>query len=204
MAASIQPAERAALRRLDQQFDAIRAMPAPVPPALRHQKSVEELGVGGYLRVAGELYTVTEVNVYRERGGHWTELALFGLTTGETRSLEWEKDDEIEISFNGSSRSLRELGVGSDRIEEMADDEAGHIDVDGRRFHYDDDYGAHFCRGGTGEPVPVYFYDFETRDERFVLSVEEWGSAQDGYEYEAYVAEYMEPEEIEILVTGGG
>jgi hypothetical protein len=191
--------QRAALRRLDRQFDAIRAMPEPIASRERYRHGIEEVGTGDYLRVSGELHRVELVSEYREKSSRWHELELFGLESGTPCYVEWEKDDEIEVSVNGPELSLGDIGVTADQIEEMSDEESGSISYDGRTYHYDDDYGATFHRDGEGEGEAVHFYDFETRDERFCLAVEEWGSASEGYEYAAFVAEYVGPDAVEVV-----
>ena len=191
--------QRAALRQLDRQFDAIRAMPDPIPARERYRHTIEDVVVGAYLRVGREIHRIESANLYREKGSQWTELELLGLESGETVWVEWEKDDEVEVSVSGRELSLSDLGVSSDQVEEMSEAESGRISFEGKSFHYDDDYGAQFHRDGGDASEPVYFYDFETPDERFCLSVEEWGSAADGYEYVAFVSEYIEPDTIEIV-----
>lgn len=196
--------QRAALRRLDRQFDAIRAMPEPIASRERYRHGIEEVGTGDYLRVSGELHRVELVSEYREKSSRWHELELFGLESGTPCYVEWEKDDEIEVSVNGPELSLGDIGVTADQIEEMSDEETGSISYDGRTYHYDDDYGAVYLRGGSsgdGTEEKVYFYDFETRDERYCLAVEEWGDASTGYEYVAFVSEYVEPETIEVVAV---
>jgi len=195
---------RAALKTIDRQFDAVRAMPKPIPVNERYRSGIEEVKAGGYLRIAGEVHRVVEINLYREKKSGWHELELFGLYTGETLFVEWERDDEIEVSLNGPSMSLREIGHTADQIEEMSDEEEGTIRHGGRTYFYDDDYKAKYFRGGAGDGEKVYFYDFETQDERYSLSVEEWGDKESGYEYEVFVSEYIEPDSIEVLVTGSG
>lgn len=194
------PEQRTALRRIDRQFDAVRAMPEPIPLRERYRSGIEDIGVGAYLRCAGQLFRVESISQYREKNESWSELEIFSLTTGESTYMEWEKDDEVEVSLNGPEHSLSDLGVTSDQVEDMSDAEEGEISFEGRTYRYDDDYGATYFRepGATGEPV--YFYDFETRDEKYCLTVEEWGSASEGYEYSAFVSEYIEPETIEVLV----
>ena len=61
---------------------------------------------------------------------------------------------------------------------------------------------ATYHRDGGTEGERVYFYDFETKDEQWGLSVEEWGSKQDGFEYQAYVSEYLPADAVEVLVVG--
>lgn len=195
--------QRAALRRIDRQFEAIRSMPRPIPGAERYRHGIEDVKVGGYLRAGGEAHRVVEISEYREKKNRWFELELFGLESGQTRTLEWEKDDEVEVTLNGPSMSLRELDVTADQIEEMSDEEEGTLQHQGRSFHYDDDYAASYHRGGVGEGERLHIYDFETRDERWCLTIEEWGSEDESYEYEAYLCEYLEPDQIEVLVLRG-
>ena len=194
------PEQRTALRRIDRQFDAVRGMPEPIPPRERYRHGIQDLATGSYLRCKGQLYQVVGISEYREKNEKWAELECFSLTSGETTTFEWEQDDEIEISINGPGMSLAEVGVSADQVEEMSDEEEGKISFDGRTYHYDDDYGATYFRGGSSEGEKVYFYDFETKDEKFCLSVEEWGDESAGYEYKAFVSEYLEPDAIEVVV----
>ena len=200
------PEVRAALKAIDLQFDAVRAMPAPVPAGERHRLGITDVYAGGYIRVAGQLFRVIERSRYREKHSSWFELELLGLSTGETLYLEWEVDDEVQVSLNGPPLSLPAIGHSADEIEEMSDAEDGEIEYAGRTYLYDDDYGARYLRGdpaaGAGEGESVYFYDFETRDERYCLCVEEWGDQDSGYEYQVYVSEYIDPHSIEVLVSG--
>jgi len=198
----VNPDQRGALRRLDRQFDAIRAMPEPIAPRDRYRHGIEDVRAGAYLRVAGEIHRVESVSEYRDKSSRWHELELLGLECGESRYVEWEKDDEIEISVNGPELSLADVGVSADDVEEMSEEEEGQITFEGRTYHYDDDYGATYHRSGSSEGEKVYFYDFETSDERYCLTIEEWGDQQQGYEYAAFVSEYLEPDAIEVVSLG--
>ena len=92
--------ERAALRRIETQFDAIRAMPTPIAPHERHRVTIEDVKEGGYVRVAGELHRVVQLSRYEEKKSRWYELELLGLQSGEKLYVEWERDDEVEVSVN--------------------------------------------------------------------------------------------------------
>ena len=189
-------------RRLDRQFDAVRSMPPPVSPVERYRIGVEDLRRGGYFRIREVVYRVEAVSEYREKKECWHELECLAIQSGTTVFIEWEKDDEVEVSLNGPPLPLRELGVTPDQIEAMSDEERGSIRHGGKAFHYDDDYAATYHRDGGTEGERVYFYDFETKDEQWGLSVEEWGSKQDGFEYQAYVSEYLPADAVEVLVVG--
>ncbi len=196
------PGERAALRRIDLQFEAVRAMPRPIPSAERYRHSIDEVGKGGYIRVAGQIHRVAEVSHYQQKKSRFYELELFGLTTGEKRYIEWEKDDAVEVCFIQPVISLRELGLSADDIEAMSDKEEGTISHNGKTYRYEDDYQALYHRGGTGDGERVYMYEFETADERWSLTVEEWGDKEGGYEYEVYIGEDLDPDVVEVLVVG--
>ena len=194
--------DQARLRSLDRQFEAVRRLVDPIPPRERYRARIESLRAGGFLRVRGKTFCVQIVHEYREKRSKWFELELFCIDDGATVMLEWEKDDEVELSLSGPRIDLRALRVTPDEVEAMSEAEEGRIRFEGRTYHYDDDYKATFHRDGAGDGERVYFYDFETSDERYCLSVEEWGSAEDGYEYEAYVSEYLEEDALEILRLG--
>ncbi len=198
------PELRAALRSIDKQFDVVRAMPEPIASADRYRHGIENIGSGGYLCLKGQVYRVEELSHYREKKSRWYELEIFSVHSGETRFLEWERDDEVEVAFNDPPVSLRQLGKTSDEIEAMSEAEKGQIDFAGRSYHYDDDYGATYHRAGGEQGEKVYFYDFETSDERYCLTIEEWGDESEGYSYDVYPSEYIEPDEIEVLVVGQG
>jgi hypothetical protein len=198
------PQVRAALRSLDLQFDAVRAMPEPIASTERYRHGIEQVGNGAYIRLKGRVYRVQEVSEYREKRSRWYGLELFGIGNGEVRYLEWEKDDKVEVSFSDPPHSLRDIGKTSDEIEAMSEEERGRIDFGGHSYYYDDDYGATYHRGGREDSEKLYLYEFETEDGRYGLTVEEWGDDGDGFEYEVYTSESIDPDEIEILVVGEG
>ena len=191
-------------RQLDRQFDAVRSMPPPIEASARYRHGIEDLKPGGYFRLRGIVYNVEAVSEYREKKERWYELECLSIQRGETVYFEWERDDEVEISLNGAQISLVDLDVTPDQVEEMSNRERGSIEYRSQTFHYDDDYGATYHRDGQTDSEKVYFYDFETQDEKWCLSVEEWGSEQDGYEYQAYVSESVSADEVEVLVVGAG
>lgn len=189
-------------RQLDRQFAAVRAMPPPIPRSDRYRHGVEELRKGAYFRIRNVVYRVEAVSEYREKKETWQELECLAIQTGETVFIEWERDDEVEVSLNGPELSLRDLGVDAARVESISDEERGSIRYAGKTFHYDDDYAATYHREGAVEGQKVYFYDFETEDEKWGLAVEEWGNEPDGFEYQAFMCEYLSDDDIEVLVAG--
>ncbi len=198
------PELRSAIKSLDRQFAAARAMPKPVPDAERYRLGITDVKKGGYIRVAGEVQLVVEMSRYREKAHSWFELELFGLVSGKTLHLECERNDVVEVSLSALSFSLRVFGVTADEVEEMSDNDEGSIRHEGRVYLYEDDYRASFHRGDGPKGEPVYVYEFESDDQRYALTVEEWGGEDEGYEYEVSISENIDSESIEVLVVGDG
>ncbi len=201
-------------RRLDEQFDAVRRMPPPLPPDERHRHVVSDVAEGGYLRFEGHTYLAREVSRYAGLDGstgreswEWFELKLFRLEDSETIYMEWEEDDELEIYLATDKLAFRDLEDDEgEPIDETDLDRivAGSrvIVCDGTAFDYRNDYPARFYRGGKkGRPQDAYFYDFATPGgER--LTVEEWTTG--GREsYEIYLSRELSPRAVEVLSTGG-
>ncbi len=198
------PKLRATLRNIDRRFEVVRAMPELIAEGERHRHTIDQAGHHAYLKFAGDTWRVEEVSHYQDKKSRWWELELFALKSGSTRYLEWERDDGIEVSFNGPRFSLRTLGVTADQVEAMSEGDEGTLTHDGRSFEYDDDYPATYHKAGAADGDKVHFYDFETVDERHCLTVEEWGDVDEGYNYEVYSSEYLDPDSIEVLCSGKG
>ncbi len=197
------PEERAALRRIDRQFDAIRSMPRPIPASERHRHRLEEVKRGGYLRVAGQIHRVADRSPSRGGRSRGHTLELFGLETGDTTWLDWQRDGGIAVRWTARKLELRDLGVSAADVVAMSDAERGSIALEGRRYRYVGDYALRSGSGeGEGDGNP-YCYAFETQDGRFGLSIEERGDAAQGYAYEARLSERLDPEAVEVLVLWG-
>ncbi len=183
----------------------------------RHATTIDKVGVGGVIRLGGEVFVVQKTATYVEidektdKDGDYTvtELVLLSLKTGETRYLEWSIDDEIEISFTERKLSTAELN------RELRDDEGNAFDVDedidecanngwgirlnGRTYHYDDDYSVRYA-ASDGRSGKVTMYEFGD-DSVGWLTIEAW-KGNSGWEYEGYLSKTISNNAIEVLSVG--
>ncbi len=197
----LQPAERA---RYDEQFAAIRGMPPPIPASERYRATIEEVGIGGYLRFADKAYLVKGMNAYEREGARWPELILYCLNDGETRYLEWEKEDEIAIYVSRETLSFAKVGLrGKEHLWEISEAEAGAVSYDGARFRYHEDSAVTFYRDSGETGTPFHQYLFKNDERRAYVSVEEWGDDEEGYEHNVILSAYLDPRSVEVLVQKG-
>ena len=202
---------------LARQFDSIRHL-SPENLILKKDRwnhTIKDIKQSGFLCYDGRTYLVKEVGSYQEfdekyikgSGRPWFELKLFCIDTGAIVNLEWEEDDEIEVSM-----TLRELrfsdlrddegkSIDEDDLDQTAEDKEG-IFFDGKEFEYKDDYPAKYYRNGVMEGGDkVYMYEFESLDGT-CLTIEEWQSGGKE-EYKIYLSSQIDVNNIEILSLGG-
>jgi hypothetical protein len=200
MADLLQPELR---RRYDEQFAAIRKLVDPIPAAKRFQRSIEDVGPGGYIRFENKSFRVESMNKYEREGFRWPELVLFCLQDGETSYLEWEKEDEVSIFVTRRKLTFAEAGLrNKERLWEIAEAEEGEARWQNRVFEYHEDSPVTFFRDGKGEGTPFHQYLFAADGRKAFIAVEEWGDEDEGYEHSLAFTEYLNPRAIEVLATG--
>lgn len=185
-------------------LDRIRQMPKFLPELERVTLTVESVQKGGYVKVDGVIYQVTAKHRYyetwKEKGKvkscEWFELELESIRTGEKTYLEYERDDELELSMWQKDISLRRIGVTRSQLDEFDDEEEGDFRFDGRNYEYDDSGEATFYRNCTGEGENFYYWDFEDSSGHNFIGCEKWGDGS----YNACVGH--EPRRVEVLHTG--
>jgi len=190
-------------RRYDEQFAAIRKMPAPIAPEKRFEHSIEDVRPGDYIRFEGRSYRVDGTNEYLREGYRWPELVLYRLNDGSTQYLEWEKEDEISVFVTRRKLTFAEAGLQSkERLWEISEDEEGEARLGGRVFEYHEDSGVKFFRDGKGDGEPFHQYLFAEDGGEAFVAVEEWGDDDEGYEHSLVLSEYLDPRKIEVLARG--
>jgi len=208
----------AAIRRsFSQRFDTIRQLSAKmlVPEEDRWKLSIKALVVGGFLRFEDKTWTVQRAGNYFEfsdnfkqkKKYNWNEIRLFCIETGETKNIEWEIDDEIEITITTHELDFRALRddegeeIDEDDLDEMSDKQWSIFFQD-KEFRYDDDYAAKYYRDFVIEDgEKVYLYDFKSDDNR-IITIEEWDSGSGKESYEIYISRIASADEFEILAKG--
>ena len=201
MPSLLQPAERA---RYDEQFAAIRRMPAPIPPSDRYQASIEEVGVGGYIHFEGNSYVVQGINIYERHGVRWPELSLFRLNDGKTQYLEWEKEDEVSVYVSRESLTFDRVGLrGKEDLWQIAKAERGDVRYSGAKFRFHEDSAVMFFRDGGPEGKSFHQYLFANNQRREFVCIEEWGDEDAGYEHNVILSGYLDPKAIQVIVRAG-
>lgn len=154
---------------------------------------IEEVKKGSVIMIDQMTFFVDDVyhNSYKKES--WKELQLFNLLTGETRYLEVSKDDRIELCLTEKTLKMSVLPVRILDIEDMAEEEEGEFNFNGKTFYYEDDYEFNFQREGSDKSEKVYLYEFESEDETY-LSVEDW----DG-DLEVHISRDLSLSRVKIL-----
>lgn len=180
--------------------------------------SISDLQAGGYLDLNGGTYRVERIFRYldvkwssfkKRKADYWvTELELFNVLTGEKKYLEWEVDDELEISETLSEVRLSQIlakgqPVTRRHLEAIAEEESGAVTVSGTEYHYSEDetWAALFYREADSEPLPVRMYEFESRKGEG-LTVEMWEEEEDRPEREAFLSHSVSPHSVVVLQAG--
>lgn len=205
-------------RSFDKRFAAIQSI-APggiVSEKERYKLTIKDVMVGGVIRFGNKTFLVKETGLYNETDESYQkkkkyrffELKLFCLETGEIVNIEWEEDDEIEISLTTGTLEFCDLrddegkDIDEDDLDQIVDDEDS-VYVNGREFRYSDDYAALYYRNQlSADPEKVYFYEFKVSDGT-ELTIEEWVVGPDKEEYQLYYSRQMDPSEIEVIHCGG-
>jgi len=194
-------------------LEAIRGL-KPIPEADRSKYSIKDLKVGGYFSFRNQNWQVLSISRYLGVGWddferpkpskeEWTyELAILSLKTGETRYIEYSEDDGLEIYFTEKEIKINQLGVSRADVEEIADEEEGTIDFDGKSFEYSDDdsdAALYFKNQGDKEGDAVRFYEFVSGSES--LTIEAWSDDASDVrpDREAYISSEVSSSDIGIL-----
>lgn len=205
---------------IQQRLNAIRGL-QPLDEVQCSALDIKAVKQGGYFDLNGETYRVETLSQYldvkwknfkKRSEDYWvTELKLFSLNTGKTVYLEWEEDDELEISQTNQEIKLRDIRfdgkpITHDAIAFIEDEEYGEVQVNGKTYHYSDDdtwAGLFYGDSDKEEGVPVRFYEFESDDGDY-LTIELWQqSAKERPEREAFLSHSVNHRSINILQTTG-
>jgi len=208
------PLDNALKRSYSKKFDAIRQL-APemlIPEDEQWKASIQDLNVGGFLRYQKKTWIVERAGKYNEfsedfknkKKYNWTELRLFCIETGETINIEWEIDDDIEISVTLKEIKFRDLkdekggDIDEDDLDEICE-KGWEIFYHGKRFKYDDDYASKYYRDFAEEnDEKLYVYDFLASNNE-MISIEEWGSGSGDETYEIFISRSAAEDEFEVL-----
>lgn len=141
---------------------------------------LENVTKGGVLHLTGigpnmEDFDVNIIgrHIYREGESTWYELE--GDKGDSKVWIEFEEDDELEISIKLKDLKLRELGISKSDLEKMDDHEEGDFTYEGEKYYYEDSDRAVFYRNGIEENAEKFYYwDFENDKGDKYISAESW------------------------------
>lgn len=166
---------------------------------------LENVDVGGVLHVSlmEEPYldyklVITGKNKYQEGKYQWFEIV--GDNGGERVSIEYERDDELEVSLQIERPKLRELSITKDDLAHFDDEEDGSFSYKGITFYYEDSGEAVFYRNcDPGDTEKCYYWDFESKDGKHLIGCEMWSDGSVEVTYSISVKETN----IEVLSLKG-
>ena len=205
---------------VQERLTAIRGL-NPAPVAERKTFDIRNLKNGGYVDWDDQTWLVQNVYLYldvkwkdfsKRKKDYWvTELELVSLNTGKVRFVEWEYDDELEVSQTDSTVQLRDIqydgrSIKHRDLEEIAEEEEGDVVVvvDGTTYSYveDDTWAGLFTKaGGSKEGTPMRAYEFASRKDTY-LTIETWHEDDDDRpEREAFISHEIKGSLFEVLQT---
>lgn len=203
---------------VQERLTAIRGL-NPAPVVERKSFDIRNLKKGGYVDWDSQTWLVKNVYLYldvkwkdfsKRKKDYWvTELELYSLNNGQVRFVEWEFDDELEVSQTDSIVALRDIqydgrSIKSRDLEEIADEEEGEVIVNGTTFFYieDDTWAGLFMKaGGSKEGTPMRAYEFASQKDSY-LTIETWHEEDDERpEREAFISHEVKGSVFEVLQT---
>jgi hypothetical protein len=207
------------MNEITERLSAIRGL-QPSQLVTTAAKSINKLAKGGYIEIDGQTYLVSEVSKYldvkwksfkKRKNDYWvTELLLFNLLTGEKKYIEWEIDDELEMSQTLAQIKIKDIAyegrpITRSNLEEIAEEENGAIRFDGETFDYieDDTWAALYHAEKFEEPLQVRMYEFSS-DSGKNLTIELWENEESKPEREAFISREINLKLVFILQSKGG
>lgn len=208
---------------VQERLTAIRGL-NPAPVTKRKSFDIRNLKKGGYVDWNDQTWLVQNVYLYldvkwkdfsKRKKDYWvTELELYSLNTGKVGFVEWEYDDELEVSQTDSIVQLRDIqydgrSIKHRDLEEIAEEEEGEVIVDGTSYFYveDDTWAGLFMKaGGSKEDVskngtPMRAYEFASQKDTY-LTIETWHEEDDEKpEREAFVSHEIKSNLFDVLQT---
>jgi hypothetical protein len=177
--------------------------------------NIKKLDNNGFLEMSGETFKVINVSRYldvkwegfkKRKTEYWvTELELVNLVSGETLFVEWEVDDELEISKTVAEIKMREIEFQNKpltrkELEAISEEEFGEVSCRGKKYSYveEDTWAALFFRDKNADALPVRMYAFESDDNSY-LTVESWEDGDDRPSREAFISQSVKPQSVVVL-----
>ena len=182
----------------------------------RDRLTVMDLKPDGFFELEGRHYSVSGICTYEETTEDYarkldytvTEMVCLEMETGKTVNVEFEFDDELEvtvsmdrISFSDLADEAGEAGeaVDSDDLDQIVKDQDVLV-FGSEKFRYEDDWAAVYnCRGKAEK---VMMYEFENDSGTKYITVEEWEPDKNKPEYRIFLSRPVSISKIRIITRG--
>lgn len=211
------------MMNVQERLTAIRGL-NPAPVAKRKTFDIRNLKKGGYVDWNDQTWLVQNVYLYldvkwkdfsKRKKDYWvTELELVSLNTGKECFVEWEYDDELEVSQTDSIVQLRDIqydgrSIKHKDLEDIAEEEEGEVIIDGTRYFYveDDTWAGLFMKdegsknNASNNGTPMRAYEFASEKDTY-LTIETWHEDDDDRpQREAFVSHEIKGNIFEVLQT---
>lgn len=186
-------------------LERIRRIPVCMTAQKSVKRTVDEVGVAGVLKIGGGVYLVDRMHKYTEgKKWEWFELQLLAISTGEVIFLEWEKDDELELSlWTQAGLPLSAIGLTSSQLKHFDNDGEGSFVFDLETFAYEESDKATFYADCADDGQKFYYWDFSGSSGRRLIGVEDWSESLGDREYEVCIGRELSGSEVTILAMGG-
>ena len=161
-------------------------------PYKEDELRIENAGPGAVIHLTGigkdmdefDLKVISK-HTYRQLESTWYELEC---DKGEKKIwIDMEEDDELDLAVGLRKLKLRDVNITKEDLIRFDDDEDGSFEFEGDKYWLEDSDAAVFYRHSNDkEAEKLYYWDFETEDEKKYISIEKWS---DG----SYDVTYSEP-----------
>lgn len=140
-------------------------------------------------------------NLYMEGDYSWYELECV-RSDGEKVWIDVDDDDDLMISVVLQKLTKSDLKFSS-TLENIDEEESGSANYKGTSFHYIDSGDAKFYKHCDDTKVEkLYYWDFKSASGRYLISVEEWKSADGSHDFAYYYSQIVKPMSITVYSTG--
>ncbi len=180
-----------------------------------NSSNIQELNIGGFVEFDNSTFKIIGVSKYLEvkwnnfkkkKSEYWvTELQLLNLLSGDKSFIEWEFDDELEISKTLSQVKLKDITYEKSQLtrrhlDDIAEEEHGTVQYKGVSYHYseDDTWAALYYPTTGAEPLQVRLYEFGSDNDQY-LTIELWEDEDSKPEREAFISMELKKRKLSIL-----
>lgn len=204
---------------IKEKLKALRSLEV-LPESEQSKLDIKSVKLGGFIELNNDTWKVVNyfsyldvkwTNFAKRKKDYWViELEILSLTTGEKTFIEWEVDDELEISVIDSLIKMRDIqfnkkALTRSDISYIEDEEEGEVIVNGTTYHYSDDdssaslfYSNEQDAKNKSNASSIRMYEFESDDEE-CLTIEMWHDNEEKAGREAFISHAIKTNDIKIL-----